>query len=175
MNAVAQDEAIPGTEARRFLARRGAVAVRETRDIGVVPGLYLDDLLVSTMVIAIVKGPHREMSYSVKVERRDEDKNTTTSVLLDYDEVPELLEAFDFISSNALDMVGKPRDYTEVTYSTKDAARFGFFQSKGKQQMFVALELHGATTFVADHDFPRLKALLAQAKTHLESKGASLT
>jgi hypothetical protein len=174
MNEVAQDEAVAGTEARRFLARRGAVAVRETRDIGVVAGLYMDDLLVSTMVIAIVKGPHREMSYSVKVERRDEDKNTTTSVLLDYDEVPELLEAFDFISGNALDMEGKQRDYTEVTYSTKDGARFGFFQNKGAQQMFVALQPHGETTFVADHDFPRLKSLLSQAKAHLDSKGASV-
>lgn len=169
-----QEKVATGTEARRFLARRGVVAVKETRDIGIVPGLYVDDLLVSTMVIAIVKGPHRDMSYSVKIERRDEEKNTTSSVLLDYDEVPELLEGFDFISDKTLEIKGLQRDYTEVTYATKDAARFGFFHNRGDQQIFVALEPHGHTTFLTDYDFPKLRALLSQAKLHLESKGASL-
>ncbi|WP_338818903.1 hypothetical protein [Acidovorax temperans] len=174
MQDVAQQDPIEGTEVRKFLARRGAIAIKETRDLGVVPGLYTDDLLVSTMVLAIVKGAQREMSYSVKLERRDDQKNTTASVLLDYDELPELIEAFDFIASHALEMQGRQRDYTEVTYSTKDAARFGFFQSRGQQQIFVAPELHGDLIFLADHDFPRLKSLLGQAKSHLESKGASL-
>lgn len=174
MSAEVKEEVVAGTEARRFLARRGAVVVKETRDIGIVPGLYVDDLLVSTMVIAVVKGAHRDMSYSVKIERRDEEKNTTSSALLDYDEVSELLDAFHFISEKTLEMEGSQRDYTEVTYSTKDAARFGFFHNRGDQQIFVVLESHGDTTFLADYDFPKLRTLLEQAKLHLESKGASL-
>lgn len=65
-----------GTDVRRFLARRGAVVIKETRDIGGLPGLYTESLVLSTMVLAYVKGPFKEMSYGVKFERNEDDRTT---------------------------------------------------------------------------------------------------
>lgn len=163
-----------GTDVRRFLARRGAVVIKETRDVGSVNALYSATLALSTMVIAVVKDDIRDMSYGVKVERQDADRNSTSSVFLDFDEISELADAFDFIHSTAADMALKQRDYTEVTYSTKDNARFGFYQDKGRQQAFIALQPHDETTFLPAGDLIRLKSLLVKAKAHLESLGASV-
>ena len=163
-----------GTSVRQFLARRGAVLVKETRDIGRSQGLYRDSLMVSTAVLAFVKGQHKDMSFGIRIERQDVEERTDSSVYLDFDEIPELVDAFDFIKSSAVRMAEQQLDYTEVTYSTKDGAKIGFFQNAGKQQYFIHLEPHRDMSFLSDLEFQRLKLLLLKAKEHLLSRGASV-
>ena len=163
-----------GTDVRRFLARRGAILIKETRDIGRVPGLYRDSLLISTAVLAFVKGQHKDMSYGVHIQRQDAEEVTESSVYLDFDELTELIDGFDFIRTSAKNMVGQERDYTEVTYSTKDNARIGFFLQSGKLQCFVSLESHRDTSFFDDTEFQRLKLLLLKSRDHLVARGASV-
>src|SRR5262244_1401504 len=123
-----------GTNVRRFLAYRGAIVVKEIRDVGKFKGNYGDTISIATMILAVVKGTTRQTSYGVQLERTDRDANTTSSVFLDFDELDELMEAFDFIRALAAEIRSQQRDYTEVTYSTKDNARFGFYQSEQQQQ-----------------------------------------
>ena len=163
-----------GTNVRKFLARRGAVLVRETRDTGSVSGIYRDVLLISTSVLAIVKKLHKDMSYGVRIERQDSEEKTESSVYLDYDELSELVDAFDFIRDSAIEMAKHERDYTEVTYSSKDNAKIGFFLQNGKLQYFVALESRRETCFLKDNAFQQLKEMILKAKNHLISCGASV-
>ena len=114
------------------------------------------------------------MSYGVRVERQDEEEKTNSSAYFDFDEIAEMVDAIDFIKSSAAQMAGQQRDYTEVTYSTKDRAKLGFFQDSGKQQFFVHLEQHRSISFLADLGFQRFKLLLLKAKEHLLSRGASV-
>jgi hypothetical protein len=109
----------------------------------------------------------------VKLERTDENGNTTSSVFLDFDELSELMEAFGFIRSIATELRVRQRDYTEVAYSTKDHARFGFYQSEHGQQAFIALNPHSTSTFLAVEHLSVLKQLLRTAQEHLVSRGAN--
>ncbi len=161
-----------GSNVRKFLAHRGAVVVKETRDIGKLRGNYSDSIVVSTMIIGAVKGTTRNTTYGVKLERSESDRGTS-SVLLDFDELEEIKGAFDFIASTAFELSGKQRDYTELTYSTKDNARFGFYQDKQSQRAFAQLESRGDMTFLAIEQLSKLKELLTSAEAHLASRGAS--
>ena len=118
-----------GTNVRCFLAHRGAIVIKETREIGKLRGSYSDSIVVSTMIIAVVKDLTRNTTYGVKLERLEgSNSGATSSVLLDFDELEEVMGAFDFIATSATELRAQQRDYTEVTYSTKDNARFGFYQ-----------------------------------------------
>lgn len=164
-----------GTNLRQFLTRRGVVLIKETRNIGRSVGLYRDSLLVSTTVLALVKGQHKDMSYGIRVERQNDEEQTESSVYLDFDEVAELVDAFDFIKGSATNMAEQRRDYTEVTYSTKDGAQIGFFQNSGKQQYFIHLTPDGEMTFLSDIEFQRLKLILLKGREHLLSRGATIS
>jgi hypothetical protein len=171
--SIAQPES-EGTNVRRFLAYRGAIVVKETRDIGQCKGNYGDSISIATMVLTVVKGTIRDTSYGVRLEHLDRDSNTDSSVFLDFDELDELMDAFDFVKSLAGELRSHQRDYTEVTYSTKDNARFGFYQNEQQQQQaFIALSPHGGMTFLLVEHLPKLKELLLAAKNHLVSRGAT--
>lgn len=161
-----------GTHVRRFLAHRGAIVVKEIRDLGRIKGNYGDSLSVATMIIAVVKGTTRQTSFGVKLERHEPNTQLGSSAFLDFDELAELLDSFDFISSFARDLRAQQRDYTEINYSTKDNARFGFYQNQDEQLAFVALNLTGDSLFFPVERLLELKGLLSDARNHLVSKGA---
>ena len=94
-------------------------------------------------------------------------------MLIDFDELHELMEAFDFINSLASNLKSQKCDYTEVIYSTKDEARIGFYQENSQnQQAFVGISPHGETTFLDLAQFMKLKGILVQAKEYLITRGA---
>ncbi|MBI5155419.1 hypothetical protein HZA57_09295 [Candidatus Poribacteria bacterium] len=162
-----------GTNVRRFLAHRGAVVLKETREIGKIKGSYGDSVEVSTMIIAVVKGQGQKRTFGAKLERTDSDGNHSSAAFLDYEELEELMQAFDFILSTATDLIQHNRDYTEVTYSTKDEAQFGFFQdSQRNQQAFITPNCHGESTFLPVDRLVKVKQLLRTAQEHLVSRGA---
>jgi hypothetical protein len=163
-----------GTNVRQFLAHRGSVVVKEFREIGKLKGKYGDIITVTTLILAIVKGMNRKTSYGVKLERTStESYSAESSVLLDFDELHELMEAFDFINSLAANLKPQKCDHTEVVYSTKDNAQFGFYQdNQQQQQAFIIVSSHGETTFLDLAQLVKLKELLLSSQNHLINRGA---
>lgn len=137
-------------------------------------------ITVSTLILAIVKGTDRLTSHGVKLENvtyhgvdMESVTPTSSSVLLDFDELDELMEAFDFIDSLAKNLRPQKCDYTEVHYSTKDDAQFGFYQDKEQnQRAFVKVSPHDKTAFFDLPQLIKLKELLLSAKEHLITRGA---
>jgi hypothetical protein len=104
-----------------MMARLRSSVIKEIREIEKLKGMYSDSIIVSTLILAVVKGNNRNASHGVKLERIGTDSySNNTSVLIDFDELHELLEAFDFINSLASHLKSQKCDYTEVIYSTKD-------------------------------------------------------
>lgn len=141
-SSITQSE-FEGTNVRQFLAHRGSVVIKEFREVGKLKGQYRDTIVASTLILAIVKGLNRNTSFGVKLERTGTESYSESSVLLDFDELHELMEVFDFIGSLAASLKYQKCDYTEVVYSTKDNAEFGFYQDKNQQQQaFVKISPH---------------------------------
>ena len=95
-----------------------------------VKGEYGGKVSVSTLILSSAQTTRGDVQYGIKLEYTDENGDTRGSGFLD-DEIAELIGAFDFFHSVANKMVGQQRDYTEVTYQTKDNLKFGFYQSDG--------------------------------------------
>jgi len=162
-----------GTSVSRFLANRGAIVVKETRSVGRVKGEHGDSVSAETVVLNVIKGVKKETTYGVRLERTDSHGDFDSAVFLDYDELSELLGAIDFISTTALTLRDQARDYTEVTYSTKDDAQIGFYHSDDGQLAFLKLSSHRGSTFVPLHRLAALKQMFEGAKEHLTKCGAT--
>lgn len=160
------------TNVGQFLAKRGVILVKEMRDILSVKGEYGGKINVATVILSSAKSTLGDVQFGVKLDHIDEHGDTRGSGFLDYDELDELIGAFDFVDDVASQMMGQLRDYTEVTYSTKDNMRFGFYQSERQQQAFIDVGGYGDSLFLS---LPRLKQLqksIEAAKSHLLSRGA---
>ena len=124
-------------------------------------------IIVSTLILGIIKGKDQQTIFGVKLEYID------TNVFIDFDELPELMEAFDFIQLKADILKPQKCDYTELIYSTKDDAKFGFFQDD-EQEQTAFTKWQGETAFLKLSDLLTLKNHLLKAQEHLISRGASI-
>ncbi|WP_126147519.1 hypothetical protein [Synechococcus elongatus] len=158
-----------GTDVQRFMAQRGAVIVKEMKDIGKIRGVYASSVKASTMIISVSKESEKDTRYAVKVERSTGGRGDGGSVLLDFDELDEVINACDFIMSSAVDLSSQQKEYTEVTYLTRDSALFGFYQNQQIQQSFVRVAPQDEIIPIETEKFRDLKQLLINAKEHLLS------
>ena len=168
----AEKEDEKSTNVGRFLARRGVLLIKEFRDMSGVKGEYGGMLSVSTLILSSAQTTRSDVQYGVKFEHTDDDGDIRGSGFLDYDEIAELISAFDFILSVANKMVGQQRDYTEVTYLTKDNLKFGFYQLDGQQHAFIDVGGYGQSLFISVSKLQKLKSCIEAARQHLVSRGA---
>lgn len=174
MSDLAQASSVDqGTNVGRFLANRGVIVVKENRPAGRCKGEHGDSIFAETLILNVIKGTKKDTSYGVRLERVDQDGDTDSAVFLDHDELPELINAIDFITHTAEELSGQVRDYTEVTYSTKDGATFGFYHSDQGQLAFLKLSDHRSSTFLPVNRLGVLKQMLQDSRAHLQSCGAS--
>jgi hypothetical protein len=148
--------------------------MQESREISQMKGQYGDHLSVTAVMFSVMKSTSRNTSYGIGLERSDPNGNADSSAFLDFDELQELIEAFDFIASLAPQMLREERDYTEVTYSTKDNVKFGFFQKDQRQQAFIVVEPRGDNMFLSVEKLASVRRAIVDARAHLISRGAIL-
>jgi hypothetical protein len=124
------------------------------------------------MLLTIVRGNKKKTNYGVRIERQDGDGDSDGSVFLDFDELDEFLDAIKFIQSTAKELLSQQRDHTEVSYSSKDEAKVGFYQTSEEQQAFFGLPHSRGTTFLPVDKLTEIESLISKSKQHLISCGA---
>jgi hypothetical protein len=162
-----------GTNLRNFMAHRGAIIVKEMRNIGKFAAEYNNQLEIETLILRMVREKKDNVVYGVVLKHIDENGRDEAAVNLDFDEVDELVSAIDFIKKTSSELLGTQRDYTEVIYATKDNARIGFFQNLGSQTAFISLSTH-SSIFLNILKIGDIQDLLRKAKNHLVSSGAEV-
>jgi hypothetical protein len=160
------------TNVGRFLAKRGVLLIKEFRELSAVRGEYGGRVSVSTLILSSAKATRGDVQYGIRLQHIDDEGDVLASGFLDYDEIAEVIGAFDFIHGVAEKMFGQVRDYTEVTYLTKDNLKFGFYQSEGQQQAFIDVGGYGQSLFISGSKLQNLKRSIEVAKEHLISRGA---
>lgn len=173
MNELNVAEANNGTDLRNFMASRGAIIVKEMRNIGKFSAEYSNYLEVETLILRVVREKNDSMVYGVVLKHIDENGRDEASVNLDFDEIDELVSSIDFIKNTSNELMGAQRDYTEVIYATKDNARIGFFQNLGSQTAFISLS-NRASMFLDISKISEVQGMLRVAKSHLVSSGAEI-
>ena len=160
------------TNVSRFLAKRGILLVKEFRDMFPVRGDYSGKIGIATVILSTAKSAYADVQYGVKLEHLDEEGEIRGSGFLDYDEIDEVIGAFDFLDGVSQQMLNQQRDYTEVTYSTKDNLKFGFYQLDGQQHGFIDVGGYGESLFLSVSNLRLLRESIHAAKQHLLSQGA---
>jgi hypothetical protein len=118
---------------RRSLAERGVIVMKESRVVARITTTHGGSLDIAGHIIAIIKNAERRITAGVRFENT-ETSRLGSAAFLDPDEVEEFLGALNFIISSAEQMARSTRDYTEVTFSTRDDFTIGFFQDGQAQQ-----------------------------------------
>jgi hypothetical protein len=158
---------------RQSLAERGVIIMKENRTIATVATLYGPPIEAGGQILAIVKGTNRQLIVGVKLEQAETDRHSASAAFIDSDEIEEFLGAIDFIVTSAGHMAHDRRDYTEVTYSSKDDVTIGFYQDGLKQQAFVRLGVGSPLIFIAVDTIRALRTSIANARAHADSRRAA--
>ncbi|MBI1831864.1 MAG: hypothetical protein HYR84_10480 [Planctomycetes bacterium] len=163
-----------GTKITRFLANKGVILIKETREIGSIKCEYGAKLKADTMILATAKSSTKvsQKSFGVRLESTDS-KEREDSAHLDFDESEEFSNAITFIHEAAQRIANEKRDYTEATFRTKDHIEIGFYQDVDQvQKAFVRLGGRGEIVFIPITSLPIVKKLIEAARAHLIKKGA---
>ena len=144
--------------------------MKENRTIANVSTLYGPPIEVSGQVRVIVKGTIRQLSAGVKLEQSETDRHVASAAFLDSDEIDEFVGAIDFIVTSAGQMAHDRRDYTEVSYTSKDGVIIGFYQDGLKQQAYVRLGSGSPLVFIDLETVQVVRSSITQARSHAESR-----
>lgn len=160
------------TNVGRFLARRGVLMVKEMREMTAVKGDFGGRIEISSIILSSAPSNAGDVQFGVRLEQFDDEGDSQGSGFLDFDELSELIGALDFIAGVASKMLHEQRDYTEVTYQTKDNLKFGFYQMEGDQRAFANIDSYRGMMFLSLNRLQSLKKSIEAAKIYLVSRGA---
>ena len=106
----------------------------------------------------------------MKLEQSETDSALGAAAFVDLDEIDEFLGAFAFIKTAAAGMAGERRDYTEVSYSTRDNVTVGFYQEVQKQQAFVRLGSTARSMFFGVRGLEEIRNAIVLATQHVNAR-----
>jgi hypothetical protein len=120
----------PRTIIGRFLAHRGVIIIKETREIGALKCEQGKKVAAESMMLATARGGKKMLgkTFGIRLEALHEDGETQSAVL-DYEETEEFCNAIHFLHEAAQRLAPLKTDHTEATFSTKDMIKVGFYQS----------------------------------------------
>ena len=124
-------------------------------------------LEIAGMVLVRISNATRKLTVGVKFEHTESSRNLASSGFVDIDEVPELLEALAYIHKAATQMTGQQRDYTEVSYTTRDNLTIGFFHEAYKQHTFVRPDNVKRAIILSFAAFAEIQHAIAEAQSYV--------
>jgi hypothetical protein len=165
----------PRTIIGQFLAHRGVIIIKETREIGALKCEQGKKVAAETLMLATAKGGKKMLGkrFGIRLEALHDDGGTQ-SAILDYEETEEFCDAIQFLHEAAQRLAPLKTDHTEATFSTKDMIKVGFYQSLEQQQLaFIQVGDRGDFCFFQVASLPSFKKLIEAARSYLLLKGAS--
>jgi hypothetical protein len=145
--------------------------VKEFHRLGNVPGKSGTGLTVSSVVL-FEPGAESKKQKGIKIEVRGGGRfEREASSFLDLDEVEALSQAIAYITRIAGEWEGKPRDYTEVVFSSKGDFQAGLYTSEGSVTAFASSgHVSAATAFLSISSMQQLKEKVDAGFNFLKSR-----
>ena len=108
----------PRTIIGRYLAHRGVIIIKETREIGALKCEQGKKVAAETLMLATARGSQEQLgkTFGIRLESPCDDGGTQSAVL-DYDETEEFCNAIQFLYEAALRLAPLKTDHTEATFS----------------------------------------------------------
>lgn len=130
-NIVAQAQY--NTRAQTFIAKRGALVMKEFSSIGKLVGEYKSKIEIDTLVFSYMQGTQSDRTFGLKVTvtTMDDGYAREGTCLIDQDELPELINGISYLEDKLALLIGGVANYTELAYVTKDSFSIGFYVNPG--------------------------------------------
>ena len=166
------------TKAQAFIARKGALVMKEFHPIAKVESDYIGQLEIETLVFSMMKGRQVERTLGVKattVSYSNSFRQESIS-LIDLDEMPELLDGLRYLREKQEQLLaGNISDYTELNYTTNGSFRVGFYvqASQGKIDTGVFVSCQGGESqSFGQEAISTISVAMERAKEYLENLSA---
>lgn len=173
-DAFAQEEVTqqkPSTELELFLQTKGQIIVKEFHEIGKIPGQQGTGLTLGTLILSDL-GSYTKKRKGLRVEVMGVGKSDREHTsFLDIDEIDSMIKGLAYMSKLSDEWRDKPKEYTEVAFSTKGDFKVGFFINKGELQAFVKSgpTIGSADAVLSMDSLGTLKTLSERGQEYLNS------
>ena len=163
------------TKAQAFIARKGALVMKEFHPIAKVESDYIGHLQIETLVFTMMKGRQVERTLGVKVTTVSFSNNyrQESVSLIDLDEVSELLDGLRYLHEKQEQLLASSiSDYTELNYTTNGSFRVGFYLqgANGKVNTGVFASCQGGESqSFGKEAIMTISVAMERAKEYLES------
>lgn len=161
------------TKAQTFIAKRGALVMKEFAPVGALTGLYSSKVEVDALIFSLMKGQQMERTYGIKItlHTNDDGYAREESCLIDQDELPELINGMAYLAEKLEQLSHGVPNYTELSYVTKDDFKIGFYVSTGTDPDPTIFCSAGGSenAFMQPTRLPRLRELIVNGMNYLKS------
>ena len=155
----------PATKLEAFSTNVGAIIIKGTTDLGAVSAKTAAVSVKSKEMTEPASG-HKEQGIAIEISRTGQAKDV---MLIDYDELPSLLAAIDYLSK--LDVSVSPMETFDAAYTTKGGFRIAALGTRrtGLVQFGVRdIRDNTAPVVFSREEMTRLGSLIEQAKRQLD-------
>jgi hypothetical protein len=174
MSQSASASAQDGTKAQAFIAKKGALVMKEFHPIAKVKSDYIGEMEIETLVFSMLQGRQIDRTFGVKVTTAtysNSYREEYTS-LIDLDELAELIDGLRYLRQKQEQLLaGSISDYTELNYTTNGSFRVGFYlQSKQGETttgVFASCQGGGSQSF-SQEAIGTIAEAMERAKGYLE-------
>lgn len=122
------------TELEEFFARTGVLIIRDRYSIGEIDGQYGSSLALEA-IVSYEPGREEDRKSGIRIEIEDTRERTGASYL-DFDELPDLLSAVEYLNDLSQEWATEDREYTETTYTSEAGFKIGFYQQETSQTAY---------------------------------------
>jgi hypothetical protein len=164
------------TKAQTFIAKRGALVMKEFSPLGFLTGQYNSKIEIESLFFTVMKAAKIDRTYGVKVtvHTSSQGYQREETCLIDQDELQELVNGINYLNEK-LGQLGKGvPNYTELSYVTNDDFKVGFFVSAGSvpdPTLFCSAG-RGENAFMPPVRLSQLSKLFEKGIEYLESVSA---
>lgn len=153
------------------LTQKGKLIIEEHYELGEVAGdLEFGEKIEFTSLVIYEPGEESKKVRGLKITFIfSKPREISYYAFLDLDEIEGISKAIEYIVNLSNKWKNTEKEYTEISFSTKDDFQICFFQNKTEQEAMSFIDRHGIV-FSSPQDLNSVKALLTKGLNLLSEK-----
>lgn len=158
------------TKAQTFIAKRGAVVMKEISSIGLLAGKYNSKVGIDAFIFTVMKVAQIDRTCGIMVTVKT-DNDGLQSCFIDQEELTELVNGINYLDEKLGQLRHCVPNQIELAYLTKDDFKVGFVvkPDPNPNPSFFCSVRGGESAFVPAEQLPQLRTLFEKGIDYLKN------
>jgi len=158
------------TKAQTFIAKRGALVMKEIFTIGLLAGKYNSKIGIDTFIFTVMKVAQTDRTCGIMITLKTDNDGLQTC-FIDEDELPELVNGINYLDEKLMQLHHCVPNQIELAYITKDGFKVGFVvkPDPNPNPSFFCSAREAESAFLPAEQLPQLRALIEKGIDYLKS------